>query len=146
MCVCVCVCVWCVCVCVCLSVCPLSHISPLGLLFVLKTQPRTQLATKVKKYVAFSLELLLCRDRALPPFDGYICIRSAICPADNTHAYCAYAKFSKVRDVMLSLHAVSFPCVLCSFMTIILGLESFSYSCVSCWLSVCTRVVVLLYS
>ena len=60
-----------VCVCVCLSVCPLSHISPPGLLFVLKTQPCTQLAMKVKKFVAFSLKLLLCQDRVLPPFDGH---------------------------------------------------------------------------
>ena len=57
----------CVCVCVCLFVCPLSHISPLGLLFIVKMLPRTQRTKKVKKFVAFSLKLPLCRDRALLP-------------------------------------------------------------------------------
>ena len=38
---------------VCVS--PLSHISPLGLLFVLKMLPHTQQAMKVKTLVAFSL-------------------------------------------------------------------------------------------
>ena len=57
----------CVCVCVCVSVCPLSHISPLGLLFVVKTLPRTQRAKKVKKCVAFSLKMFSYTDRALPP-------------------------------------------------------------------------------
>ena len=52
---------------VCLSVCPLSHISPLGLLFVVKTLLRTQQATKVKIFVVISSKLLRCRDRALPP-------------------------------------------------------------------------------
>ena len=56
---------------VCLCVCPLSHISPLGLLFVVKTLPRTQQATKVKKFVAFSLKLVRCQDRALPLLDGH---------------------------------------------------------------------------
>ena len=60
-----------VCVCVCLSVCPLSHISPLGLLFVLKTLSSTQLAMKVKKFVAFSLKPTRFGDRALPPLDGH---------------------------------------------------------------------------
>ena len=48
---------------VCLCVCLLSHISPLGLLFIVKMLPRT----KVKKFVAISLKLLCCRDRVLPP-------------------------------------------------------------------------------
>ena len=52
---------------VCLSVCLLSHISPLERLFVLKTLSRTQRATKVKKFVGFSLKPLRCRDPALPP-------------------------------------------------------------------------------
>ena len=56
---------------VCLSVCPLSHISPLELLFVLKTVSRTQWATKVKKFVAFSLKPMRFGERALPPFDGH---------------------------------------------------------------------------
>ena len=49
------------------SVCPLSHISPMERLFVLKTLSRTQRATKVKKFVGFSLKPLRCRDPALPP-------------------------------------------------------------------------------
>ena len=60
-----------VCVCVCLSVCLLSHISPMERLFVLKTLSRTQRATKVKKFVGFSLKPLRCRDPALPPLYGH---------------------------------------------------------------------------
>ena len=57
---------------VCQSVCPLSHISHLGLLFVVKTLPHTQHATKVnKKIVAFSLKLRLFRATALPALYGY---------------------------------------------------------------------------
>ena len=55
---------------VCLSVCLLSHISPLERLFVLKTLSRTQRATKVKTIVGFSLKPLRCRDPALP-VDGH---------------------------------------------------------------------------
>ena len=56
---------------VCLSVCLLSHISPMERLFVLKTLSRTQRATKVKKFVGFSLKPLRCRDPALPPLYGH---------------------------------------------------------------------------
>ena len=56
---------------VCVSVCPLSHISPLGLLFVVKTLSRTEHATKVKKFVAFSLKLRRSRVTALPALYGY---------------------------------------------------------------------------
>ena len=55
---------------VCLCVCLLSHISPMERLFVLKTLSRTQRATKVKKFVGFSLKPLRCRDPALPPLYG----------------------------------------------------------------------------
>ena len=55
---------------VCLSVCPLSHISPMERLFVLKTQSRTQRATKVKKFVGFSLKMLRCKARAVPALYG----------------------------------------------------------------------------
>ena len=54
-----------------MSVCPLSHISPMERLFVLKTLSRTQRATKVKKKVGFSLKPLRCRDPALPPLYGH---------------------------------------------------------------------------
>ena len=49
-----------VCLCVCVCVCLLSHISPTERLFVLKTLSRTQRATKVKKFVGFSLKMLRC--------------------------------------------------------------------------------------
>ena len=54
-----------------LCVCLLSHISPKERLFVLKTLSRTQRATKVKKFVGFSLKPLRCRDPALPPLYGH---------------------------------------------------------------------------
>ena len=60
----------------CLSVCLLSHISPMERLFVLKTLSRTQRATKVKNFVGFSLKPLRCRDPALPVVRP--CVQSAI--------------------------------------------------------------------
>ena len=59
-----------VCLCVCVSVCLLSHISPMERLFVLKTLSRTQRATKVKKFVGFSLKMLRCKARAVPALYG----------------------------------------------------------------------------
>ena len=53
------------CVCVCVS------ISLLERMYVLKTLSRTQRARKVKKFVAFCLKLLRCRDPALPTLYGY---------------------------------------------------------------------------
>ena len=61
---------------VCVCVCPLSDISPLERLFVLKSISRTQRATKVKNFVGFSLKPLRCRDPALPTLYSYM--RSAI--------------------------------------------------------------------
>ena len=52
-----------------LSVC--LSVTPLERLFVLKTLSRTQRATKVKKFVGFSLKPLRCRDPALPPLYGH---------------------------------------------------------------------------
>ena len=52
------------------SVCLLSHISPMERLFVLKTLSRTQWATKVKKFVGFSLKMLRCKARAVPALYG----------------------------------------------------------------------------
>ena len=60
--------------------CPLSHISPLGLLFVVKTLPRTQQATMVKIFVAFSLKLRCSRATALPAL--YSC-----CALDHSAEY-----------------------------------------------------------
>ena len=54
----------------CVCVCPLIDISPLERLFVLKTIPRTQRATKVKKFVGFSLKMLRCKARAVPALYG----------------------------------------------------------------------------
>ena len=56
---------------VCLSVCLLSHISPLGLRIVVKTLPHTQHATKVKTFVAFSLKLRRSRAMALSALYSY---------------------------------------------------------------------------
>ena len=53
------------------SVCPLVANSLQERLFVLKTLSRTQRATKVKKFVGFSLKPLRCRDPALPPLYGH---------------------------------------------------------------------------
>ena len=47
--------------------CPLSHISTLEHLSVLKILSRTQRATEVKIFVGFSLKQLCCRDPAFPP-------------------------------------------------------------------------------
>ena len=45
-------------------VCLLFYISPLECLFVPETIPFTQRATKVRKYVGFSLKMLRCRARS----------------------------------------------------------------------------------
>ncbi|CAI8019253.1 hypothetical protein GBAR_LOCUS11591, partial [Geodia barretti] len=52
------------------SVCLLLSISLLECLFVPETLPSTQRATKVRKYVGFSLKMFRCRARALPPLYG----------------------------------------------------------------------------
>ena len=59
-------------VCVCVSVVPLSHISPLERLFVLKLLSHTQRATKFKKFVRFSLKLLRSGNPALPHLRSYV--------------------------------------------------------------------------
>ena len=76
---------------VCLSVCLLSHISPMERLFVLKTLSRTQQATKVKKFVGFSLKPLRCRDPALPPLYGHAYSRPFF------HAFFSCTRISRVR-------------------------------------------------
>ena len=78
-----------------LSVCPLVNISLLERLFVLKTLSHTQRATKVKKYVGFSLKPLRCRDTALAAVP--LPMQSAIFTPRKTrmrifdHATCARA-------------------------------------------------------
>ena len=95
---------------VCLSVCLLSHISPMERLFVLKTLSRTQRATKVKKIVGFSLKPLRCRDPALPPLYGHAYNRPFSCGkhacalwyiprALSRHKHCACA----IYDACLSI-------------------------------------------
>ena len=59
-----------VCLSVCLSVCLLLYISPLERLFVPETLPSTQRATKVRKFVGFSLKVLRCKAGALPALYG----------------------------------------------------------------------------
>ena len=78
---------------VCLSVCLLSHISPMERLFVLKTLSRTQRATKVKKFVGFSLKPLRCRDPALPPLYGHAYSRPFF------HAYFSTRAFLDTRMI-----------------------------------------------
>ena len=57
---------------VCLSVHLLSQISPLKLLFILKSMSHTPWATKVKIFVGFSLKLFCCGDPGLPALYGYL--------------------------------------------------------------------------
>ena len=83
-------CSW-VCLCVCLCVCLLSHISPMERLFVLKTLSRTQRATKVKKFVGFSLKPLRCRDPALPPLYGHAYSR----PFFHAYFSCTHMRISR---------------------------------------------------
>ena len=66
-------------------------------LFVLKTLSRTQRATKVKKFVGFSLKPLLCRDPALPPLYGHAYSRPFL------HAYfsCTRMRISRVYTRMI---------------------------------------------
>ena len=86
------------------SVCLLSRISSLELLFVGKMLPHTQWS---KICGIFSETAPLPRLRA--PFLGWPYLQLAIFPADNTHAHCAYA--SSPRFAMgapchkLSLHS-----------------------------------------
>ena len=76
------------------SVCLLSHISPMERLFVLKTLSRTQRATKVKKFVGFSLKPLRCRDPALPPLYGHAYSR----PFFHAYFSCTRMRISRVHD------------------------------------------------
>ena len=108
---------------VCLSVSLLGHISPLGLLFVLKTRLRTHRATKVKIFVAFSLKLCRSRATALPALYGYNAVGHFLsaeyarallkCHVDrgaefgqyktSSSSFCKFCSFhaSNVQDVML---------------------------------------------
>ena len=70
-----------------LCVCLLSHISPMERLFVLKTLPRTQRATKVKIFVGFSLKPLRCRDAALAALYCYPCSRPFLLRGKRACAY-----------------------------------------------------------
>ena len=69
------------------SVCLLSHISPMERLFALKTLSRTQRATKVKMVVGFSLKPMRCRDPALPPLYGHAYSRPFFLRKALTHAH-----------------------------------------------------------
>ena len=62
---------------VCVSVCLLSHISPMERLFVLKPLSRTQRATKVKNFVGFS-EKTAPLQRSSTPSVVRPCVQSAI--------------------------------------------------------------------
>ena len=68
-------------------------------LFVLKSMSRTQRATKVEKFVGFSLKPLRCRDPALPALYAYA--RSAILSVDDysrTTGYeAAYERYQQLQ-------------------------------------------------
>ena len=83
-------------------------------LFVLKTLSRTQRATKVKKFVGFSLKPLRCRDPALPPLYGHAYSRAFF------HAY-----FSCTR-MRISRHAHDTPPRVQHF-------SAFHWVCLSVW-------------
>ena len=95
----------CVCVCVCVSV--KSHLTSEA--SVRRENVGTYSAGNEGQKICgvFSETAPLPRSSTIFPADNALCIR----------------KFSKVRDVMLGLHAVSSPWVLYNFTRIILGLE-----------------------
>ena len=69
---------------VCLSVC-----------VSVKSHLTSGASVRREKFVAISLKLLRCRDRALPPMMAIH--RVGIFPGDNTHAHCAYASSPRLR-------------------------------------------------
>ena len=79
-------------------------------LFVLKTLSRTQRATKVKKFVGFSLKPLRCRDPALPPLYGHAYSRPFF------HAYrvraCVLLVYIRRRGFSTSVLFIDFVSVL----------------------------------
>ena len=86
-------------VCLCVSVCLLSHISPMERLFVLKTLSRTQRATKVKTFVGFSLKPLRCRDPALPLLYGHAYSRPFFHAYSRVRAFsCTRMRISRAHD------------------------------------------------
>ena len=69
----------------CVSVCLLSHISPLEHLFVLKILSHTQRATEVKKFVKFCPKLLHCRDPVLAPLKAIRTVGHFSAESTHTH-------------------------------------------------------------
>ena len=72
----------CLCLFVCLSVCLLSHISPLEYLFILKILSHTQWATEAKKFLGFSLKAQHSLHWMAICTVGYF-------PAKSMHAHCS---------------------------------------------------------
>ena len=104
-----------------------------------------------KKFVAFSGQKI-CGifsetaplSRSSTPSLEWPYIRSAIFPADNMHAHCAFERRSVMQH---GLHdAISSPCVLYSFTMIILGLEILVYPAGYRLALSMSKTVVLLYS
>ena len=79
------------------SVCPLVANSLQERLFVLKTLSRTQRATKVKRFVGFSLKPLRCRDPAPPPLYGHAYSR----PFFHVYFSCTRMRISRVYTRMI---------------------------------------------
>ena len=105
---------------VCLCVCPSvkSHLTLEAFLRLENTTMYSAGNEGQKGCGVFSETAPLPRSSA--PSLGCPYIRSAIFPADNTHALCEFFA------MMLGLNAVSSPCILYSFTMVILGLESSS--------------------
>ena len=77
-----------VCLSVCLSVSVKSHLTS-GASVRREIAATHSAGNEGQIFVAFSLKLLRCRDRELPPLDGHTKIGHF--PADNTHVHCAHA-------------------------------------------------------
>ena len=107
----------CLCVCVCLSV--KSHLTS-GASVHHENAATYSVGNKGQKVCGVFSETAPLPRSSTPSLE-WPYIRSAIFPANNMHAHCAYERHSVMQH---SLHdAVSSPCVLYSFTMIILGLE-----------------------
>ena len=82
-------------VCLCACVCPLSHISPLGFLFVVKTLQPTQWATKVKKVCGVFSEHVQLQRLSATSLDGHTSGRPF---SYRKHACALWIYYTRVLD------------------------------------------------
>ena len=94
---------------VCLSVCLLSHISPLEGLFFLKILSLIQRTTNVKKFVGFSVKPLRCRDPVLPPLKAIRTVGHF--PVDSAHAHYMHVVAPRVLhfSAFINVHVLVLP-------------------------------------